>query len=29
VFDGVRKLAAKLDYSGAAPVLKLGGVSGK
>jgi Xaa-Pro dipeptidase len=29
VFNGVRKLAPKLDYSGAAPVLKLGGVSGR
>jgi Xaa-Pro dipeptidase len=29
VFDGIRKLAPKLDYSGAAAVLKLGGVSGK
>ena len=29
VFDGVRKLAPKLDYSGAAPVLKLGGVGGR
>ena len=29
VFDGVRKLAPKLDYSGAAPVLKLGGASGR
>jgi Xaa-Pro dipeptidase len=29
VFDGIRKLAPKLDYSGAAPVLKLGGVSGR
>jgi len=26
VFDGIRKLAPKIDYSGAAPVLKLGGV---
>jgi Xaa-Pro dipeptidase len=29
VFDGIRKLAPKLDYSGAALVLKLGGVSGR
>jgi Xaa-Pro dipeptidase len=29
VFDGIRKLAPKLEYSGAAPVLKLGGVSGR
>ena len=29
VFDGVRKLAPKIEYSGAAPVLKLGGVSGR
>src|SRR5580658_8176427 len=29
VFDGVRKLAPKLEYTGAAPVLKLGGVSGR
>ena len=29
VFNGVRKLAPKIDYSGAAPVLKLGGVSGR
>jgi Xaa-Pro dipeptidase len=29
VFDGVRKLAPKLDYSGAAPVLKLGGAGGR
>jgi Xaa-Pro dipeptidase len=29
VFDGVRKLAPQLDYSGAAPVLKLGGASGR
>jgi Xaa-Pro dipeptidase len=29
VFNGVRKVAPKLDYAGAAPVLKLGGVSGK
>jgi hypothetical protein len=29
VFDGVRKLATKLDYSSAAPVLKLGGASGR
>src|SRR5580704_13839256 len=27
VFDGVRKLAPKLDYTGAAAVLKLGGAS--
>ena len=27
VFNGVRKLAPKLEYSGASPVLKLGGVS--
>ena len=29
VFDGVRKLAPKLDYSGAAAVLKLGGANGR
>jgi Xaa-Pro dipeptidase len=29
VFNGIRKLAPKIDYSGAAPVLKLGGVSGR
>src|ERR1700748_616427 len=29
VFNGVRKLAPKLDYAGAAPVLKLGGVNAK
>ena len=29
VFDGVRKLAPKLDYSGAAPVLKLSGAGGR
>ncbi len=29
VFNGIRKLAPKLDYMGAAPVLKLGGVSGR
>ena len=29
VFDGIRKLAPKLDYAGAAAVLKLAGVSGK
>ena len=29
VFDGIRKLAPKLDYAGAAAVLKLGGASGK
>jgi len=29
MFDGVRKLAPKLDYSGAAPVLKLGGANGR
>ena len=29
VFDGVRKLAPKLDYSGAAAVLKLAGASGR
>lgn len=29
VFDGIRKLAPKLDYAGAAPVLKLGGASGR
>ena len=29
VFNGIRKLAPKLEYSGAAPVLKLGGASGR
>jgi Xaa-Pro dipeptidase len=29
VFDGVRKLAPKLDYSAASPVLKLGGAGGR
>jgi len=29
VFDGIRKVAPKLDYSGAAAVLRLGGVSGR
>jgi Xaa-Pro dipeptidase len=29
VFDGIRKLAPKLDYTGADAVLKLGGVSGR
>jgi Xaa-Pro dipeptidase len=29
VFNGIRKLAGKLDYTGAAPVLKLGGASGR
>ena len=29
VFNGVRKLAPKMEYSGAAPVLKLGGVTAK
>lgn len=29
VFNGVRMLAPKLEYAGAAQVLKLGGVSGK
>jgi Xaa-Pro dipeptidase len=29
VFNGIRTLAPKLEYSGAAPVLKLGGASGR
>jgi Xaa-Pro dipeptidase len=29
VFDGIRKLAPKLDYAGTAAVLKLAGASGK
>jgi Xaa-Pro dipeptidase len=29
VFDGIRKLAPKLDYAGAEGVLKLGGMSGR